>query len=304
MLELFLLILSHLACSSLAFLQRVLPHPSVSTAIQAAMTSVWWRDGVDFKCTGCGKCCMNEGEVWLDIDEFHDLAEYLNLTFSATIDKYVENIQSNWVKLKSQDIPLTSTLTSSPSLISSSSNTAVQQTSLVSQCIFLAEDRKTCSIYPARPAQCRTYPYWPRLLESQEAFLNESVSPDHVNDAATKHWTPDNGGCEGIQHKDAVRVPARSVYRNLELYKAYIESFPFMNSGDDRNRLINAAEVIAAVVKSTRAWVKHFVIKYDLCPFARGVMESDGVRYRVYLGTDKERLKKKLRYEVSAVYSY
>ena len=72
-----------------------------------------------------------------------------------------------------------------------------------------------------------------------------------------------------------------------------------MSNGDDKNRLTSSVEVIAAVIKSTKAWVKHFVIKYDLCPFARGVLESNGVRYRVYLGTDLERLKRKIRYEVT-----
>ena len=35
-------------------------------------------------------------------------------------------------------------------------------------CVFLKEDpergRKTCSIYPVRPLQCRTWPFWPENL--------------------------------------------------------------------------------------------------------------------------------------------
>lgn len=37
------------------------------------------------------------------------------------------------------------------------------------RCIFLKDGRETaCSIYAARPQQCRTWPFWPELLRSPE----------------------------------------------------------------------------------------------------------------------------------------
>ena len=30
------------------------------------------------------------------------------------------------------------------------------------------EDGYRCSIYNARPTQCRTYPFWPRFVQSPE----------------------------------------------------------------------------------------------------------------------------------------
>ena len=33
------------------------------------------------------------------------------------------------------------------------------------QCPFLEEGR--CSIHPAKPTQCRTFPFWPELVESR-----------------------------------------------------------------------------------------------------------------------------------------
>ena len=39
------------------------------------------------------------------------------------------------------------------------------------RCVFLADGRETsCTIYPARPKQCRTWPFWPELLRSPEAL--------------------------------------------------------------------------------------------------------------------------------------
>ena len=34
-------------------------------------------------------------------------------------------------------------------------------------CIFWEDG---CSVYPARPRQCRTFPFWPETLESPEAW--------------------------------------------------------------------------------------------------------------------------------------
>jgi len=41
-------------------------------------------------------------------------------------------------------------------------------------CIFLGEDLK-CTVYEARPDQCRTYPFWPHLLASQLSWEWESL---------------------------------------------------------------------------------------------------------------------------------
>ena len=37
-----------------------------------------------------------------------------------------------------------------------------------SQCHFLLE--KGCSIHPAKPTQCRTFPFWPELVENRRAW--------------------------------------------------------------------------------------------------------------------------------------
>ena len=161
------------------------------------------------------------------------------------------------------------------------------------RCIFLDDDGKKCTIYEARPTQCRTYPYWPRLMNNETAWIDESVDIEKG-----KLWTPENGGCEGINHKDAPIVAVKTIHRNHELYKMYNNVFPFLSSGDDKNRLLAKTGVIKGVVKSTKEWVKDFVIKYNLCPFAESVFTKSNIRYRVFFGTDKEKIKERLAYEV------
>lgn len=70
-------------------------------------------------------------------------------------------------------------------------------------CIFLQSDN-TCQIYEARPIQCSTYPFWPSILESREAWNKEVCRADDDNDkeSSKSHlplWTANGGGCEGMQ---------------------------------------------------------------------------------------------------------
>ena len=53
-------------------------------------------------------------------------------------------------------------------------------------CIFLDGASRRCSIYPVRPAQCRTWPFWNSNLESPEA------------------WREAQSGCPGMGRGDLV----------------------------------------------------------------------------------------------------
>jgi Fe-S-cluster containining protein len=157
-------------------------------------------------------------------------------------------------------------------------------------CCFLDDEGKKCTIYGARPVQCRTYPWWPRLLFNETTWNAEAVLPD-------KKWTASEGGCEGIINNrgeagavdNALQSPT-VIHRNKALYEYYTDAFPFMRGGGgggkdvDKSRVLSKVEVILAVIKSTKAWVKDFVIKYALCPFADSVFGTDRIRYRVYFG--------------------
>ena len=185
-------------------------------------TDIWWQNGLKFGCTGCGKCCQNDGEVWFDIDEFSDLCDHLNLTHDETIEKYGDTIKGSFIKMKNK----VSTLSSKND-----------------QCIFLDDDGKKCTIYEARPVQCKTYPWWPSLLGNESDYNNEAVVEDHI---PGKHWSPQTGGCEGINHPDAPIVEPSTIYRNNELYSLNLDSFPFMTYVDDRSRFLEKLGMIRA----------------------------------------------------------
>ena len=101
----------------------------------------WWKDGVRFECQGSGKCCTSHGEygfVFLTLDDRRRMAKHLGISTSAFTRKYCENKSGVF------------------HLIEDPKNT---------DCMFLKN--KKCSIYEARPTQCRTWPFWPEVMNAK-----------------------------------------------------------------------------------------------------------------------------------------
>jgi Fe-S-cluster containining protein len=110
----------------------------------------WYRDGLSFACNGCGKCCSGPpGYIWVTEEEMAAMAERMNLTLKAFQQKYARYIDGRY---------------------SLREKTTDHQTF---DCIFLAG--KKCTIYDLRPKQCRTFPWWPAVLETKESW-NETAS--------------------------------------------------------------------------------------------------------------------------------
>lgn len=107
----------------------------------------WYADGLRFACTQCGNCCTGPpGAVWFNKAEGKAMAAARNLdekTFYAT---YAHKLDGKWSLVENQ-------------------------TEHGFDCIFLDRTthpgRAVCSIYNARPLQCRTWPFWPENLQTQ-----------------------------------------------------------------------------------------------------------------------------------------
>jgi Fe-S-cluster containining protein len=126
------------------------------TVVQEA--APWYKDGLRFHCTQCGNCCTGgPGYVWLTSDEAGRLAQHLGLTVADTVRKYCRNVSGR--------LSLKETLRDG-----------------LHDCIFLKEievpvddagaermeKKRVCSVYPVRPLQCRTWPFWDGNLASPE----------------------------------------------------------------------------------------------------------------------------------------
>ncbi len=89
----------------------------------------------------------------------------------------------------------------------------INQTTNPQNCIFL-KDSKLCTIYPVRPVQCSTYPWWPELL----------------TDAA---WHDEATRCEGINHETAQPVDVE--HAAAQLHTMLLHSSPGMGGGVDED---------------------------------------------------------------------
>lgn len=58
----------------------------------------------------------------------------------------------------------------------------IEKKSQNNDCIFLKD--KKCSIYQARPTQCRTFPFWIENLNSEESWKLAAQSCEGINDDA------------------------------------------------------------------------------------------------------------------------
>jgi len=238
----------------------------------------WWADqGLNFKCTGCGKCCQNEGEVWMDPTEFSSVASYLNISIQSLLGGYTEKIDLGWAKM---------------------ANSIDSVSGKQDKCIFLGDDRKTCTIYPVRPNQCRTYPWWPRLLVNESTWLAEAVIPDGALEG--RKWTYEDAGCEGINSNEAVTVSPLVISRNTRLstlYGSMLHTNQILKENEEKENFVTKAEIIQAVTKSTKGWVQDFIVKYDLLPFAESISPNKNIRHHVFMGNTRDEVINVIKYE-------
>ena len=109
----------------------------------------WYKDGLKFKCTGCGDCCTGApGYVWVNQAEIDALAIRLNMTSKVFEKKYVRQIgvRRSLVEYKNGD------------------------------CVFFDNKSRKCTVYEQRPRQCRTWPFWNSNLRSPETWADTCES--------------------------------------------------------------------------------------------------------------------------------
>lgn len=98
----------------------------------------WYRDGLAFSCTRCGACCTGApGFVWVEIDEIERLAAHERLTPDEFGRRYLRRIGDRISLIEYPN----------------------------GDCVFWRRDIG-CTVYEARPEQCRTWPFWPGNVTS------------------------------------------------------------------------------------------------------------------------------------------
>ncbi len=116
----------------------------------------FFQSGLQFECTRCSDCCRHDpGYVFLSADDLSQLAANLQISASEFRQKYCRVVDFGFVKRLS--------------LLEKPNN----------DCIFWGESG--CSVYEARPFQCRAFPFWKQNLEDKESWDQAGLSCPGIN---------------------------------------------------------------------------------------------------------------------------
>jgi Fe-S-cluster containining protein len=126
------------------------------------MRPFYERQPLRFDCTRCGRCCVAGGGyyVFLDENEAEEIRIHLQLSRRWFRRRYLSRLPDG-------------------DLVASWQSDG--------RCVFL-DERGECGIYTVRPVQCRTYPFWPEIVNRQ------------------RNWRQESRRCEGIDRGEAVPV--------------------------------------------------------------------------------------------------
>ncbi len=113
------------------------------------------EDGYDYSfdpnaCETCGgNCCTGEsGYIYLNQKEMEAIAGHLELSMAELKEKFLFK-KGYKFSIKEQ-------------IVEGSHD-----------CIFFDREINGCGIYPVRPTQCRTFPFWPYFKKHEDELRNE-----------------------------------------------------------------------------------------------------------------------------------
>lgn len=135
------------------------------------VTEPWYQNGLRFTCTRCGNCCTGApGYVWVTPTELAALAEHLG--------EPVETVRAVYTRQEQGGRSL--------------------REKANGDCVFY-EHGAGCTVYAARPTQCRTWPFW------------ESTTETPAN------WKRTRRTCPGAGHGEL--IPAEEITRRVRAIK-------------------------------------------------------------------------------------
>lgn len=112
-----------------------------------------YKYGFDPKaCSSCGgHCCTGEsGYIWLKRREIEEISDFLDISVENFAIMYLKRVKHRYTLIEYR---------------------REEQNDFA--CIFFDDKIKGCSIYPVRPLQCRTFPFWDHFKNSREEVEKE-----------------------------------------------------------------------------------------------------------------------------------
>ena len=120
--------------------------------------TLWYDSGLHFECAQCGACCAGpaEGYIWVTSPEIKLIADFLKIKPGQLRQRYLRRRG------------LRTTIIEQPN---------------TKDCVFLRriDGQKRCTIYPVRPSQCRTWPFWPDNLADADTWNKAAQKCGGIN---------------------------------------------------------------------------------------------------------------------------
>ena len=115
-----------------------------------------------FNCTACGTCCQGEGRVYFTDQDLENIYGYLDLDEESEKLLYGKVVQKRRGGFHVHEG--------------------------TGPCYFL-DSNKRCKIYPVRPLQCRSFPFWPSIFASKAALAESRAECPGMQKATPKAFT-------------------------------------------------------------------------------------------------------------------
>ncbi|MCA9150414.1 MAG: YkgJ family cysteine cluster protein [Planctomycetales bacterium] len=108
------------------------------------LSEPWYKDGLRFECSQCGDCCTGApGFVWVNREEMTALAAAIGVD---DVDEFREQY--------ARKVGVRYSLNEYEN----------------GDCVFFDNKQRKCTVYEARPRQCRTWPFWDSNLKNPAAW--------------------------------------------------------------------------------------------------------------------------------------
>ncbi|VAW98194.1 hypothetical protein MNBD_GAMMA23-24 [hydrothermal vent metagenome] len=119
---------------------------------------------IRFKCTQCSQCCYGGKYAYVraSAQEIEDITAYMNIDAEIFKNKYLIKLVDHGYGIRMKKNSLSGVIKSN------------------GHCVLLNKQGK-CSVYPVRPTQCKTYPFWPEILISKDKWNNEVMRCEGIN---------------------------------------------------------------------------------------------------------------------------
>lgn len=100
----------------------------------------FFSEGIRFFCQQCGHCCTGDpGLIRVTEKEINLIAQFLKIEIQQFMNQYIRPIESGFTICEDDK----------------------------GSCLFY---QKGCTIYSARPEQCKTFPFWFKNIRSSEQW--------------------------------------------------------------------------------------------------------------------------------------